>query len=87
MNIEVFLFFLFGIVAAVTAVIMITRRNPVISALFLILNFASLAGLYITLNAQFIAVTQIIVYAGAIMILFLFVLMLLRPESQKKFLN
>ena len=85
MNIEVFLFFLFGIVAAVTAVIMITRRNPVISALFLILNFASLAGLYITLNAQFIAVTQIIVYAGAIMILFLFVLMLLRPESQKKF--
>ncbi|MDT3696639.1 MAG: NADH-quinone oxidoreductase subunit J [Ignavibacterium sp.] len=84
MNLEVFLFFVFGIIAAVTAVLMITRRNPVISALFLILNFAALAGLYITLNAQFIAVTQIIVYAGAIMILFLFVLMLLRTENQKK---
>ena len=81
MNLEVFLFFVFGIIAAVTAVLMITRRNPVISALFLILNFAALAGLYITLNAQFIAVTQIIVYAGAIMILFLFVLMLLRTEN------
>lgn len=87
MNLEVFLFFVFGIIAAVTAVLMITRRNPVISALFLILNFAALAGLYITLNAQFIAVTQIIVYAGAIMILFLFVLMLLRPDNQKKLLS
>ncbi len=87
MNLEVVLFFCFGIVAAVTAVIMITRRNPVISALFLVLNFAALAGLYLTLNAQFIAVTQIIVYAGAIMVLFLFVLMLLRTESQKKLLE
>ena len=75
MTLDVILFFIFGIVAAVTAVIMITRSNPVISALFLVLNFAALAGLYLTLNAQFIAVTQIIVYAGAIMVLFLFVLM------------
>ncbi len=51
------------------------------------LNFASLAGLYLTLNAQFIAVTQVIVYAGAIMVLFLFVLMLLRPENEQKFLQ
>ncbi|HMN24877.1 MAG TPA: NADH-quinone oxidoreductase subunit J [Ignavibacteriaceae bacterium] len=87
MNLDVILFFVFGIVAAVTAVIMITRSNAVISALFLILNFASLAGLYLTLNAQFIAVTQIIVYAGAIMVLFLFVLMLLRPENERKFLQ
>jgi len=87
MNLEVILFFVFGFVAAVTAIIMITRSNPVISALFLVLNFAALAGLYLTLNAQFIAVTQIIVYAGAIMVLFLFVLMLLRPENEKKFLE
>lgn len=87
MTFDVVLFFVFGIVAAVTAVIMITRSNPVISALFLVLNFASLAGLYLTLNAQFIAVTQVIVYAGAIMVLFLFVLMLLRPENEKKFLE
>jgi len=87
MNLDVILFFIFGIVAAATAVIMITRSNPVISALFLVLNFASLAGLYLTLNAQFIAVTQVIVYAGAIMVLFLFVLMLLRPENEKKFLE
>lgn len=87
MNLNVILFFVFGLVAAVSAVIMITRSNPVIAALFLILNFASLAGLYLTLNAQFIAVTQIIVYAGAIMVLFLFVLMLLKPENEKKFLE
>jgi len=57
----------------------------VISALFLVLNFASLAGLYLTLNAQFIAVAQVIVYAGAIMVFFLFVLMLLNPEKEKRF--
>jgi NADH-quinone oxidoreductase subunit J len=64
---------------------MITRINPVISALFLVVNFASLAGLYLILNAQFIAIAQIIVYAGAIMVFFLFVIMLLNPESEKKF--
>lgn len=87
MTLNVILFFVFGTIAAVTAVIMITRRNPVISALFLVLNFAALAGLYLTLNAQFIAVTQVIVYAGAIMVLFLFVLMLLRPENEKRFME
>jgi len=83
MNLEVILFILFGGIAAVTAVIMITRNNPIISALFLIVNFASLAGIYLVLNAQFIAVAQVIVYAGAIMVLFLFVIMLLRPEHEK----
>ena len=64
---------------------MITRPNPVISALFLVLNFAALAGLYLILNAQFIAVAQVIVYAGAIMVFFLFVIMLLNPEKEKRF--
>lgn len=87
MTLEVILFFIFAIVAAVSAVLMITRKDAVISALFLILNFAALAGLYLTLNAQFIAVAQVIVYAGAIMVLFLFVLMLLKPENEKKFME
>lgn len=87
MSLEVILFFIFGFVAAVSAILMITRNNAVIAALYLILNFASLAGLYLTLNAQFIAVAQVIVYAGAIMVLFLFVIMLLRPENEKKFLE
>ncbi|AFH49577.1 NADH dehydrogenase I subunit J [Ignavibacterium album JCM 16511] len=87
MTLEVILFFIFGFVAAVAAVMMITRTNPVIAALYLILNMASLAGLYLTLNAQFIAVAQVIVYAGAIMVLFLFVIMLLRPDNEKKFME
>ncbi len=85
MTLEIILFFTFAVIAAVSAILMITRSNPVISALFLILNFAGLAGLYLLLNAQFIAVTQVIVYAGAIMVLFLFVIMLLRPEHEKLF--
>lgn len=83
MTLEIILFSLFAIIAASSSVLMVTRSNPVISALFLILNFGALAGLYLLLNAQFIAVVQIIVYAGAIMVLFLFVLMLLRPESER----
>jgi len=85
MTLELALFILFATICAVSAVLMITRPNPVISALFLVLNFASLAGLYLTLNAQFIAVAQVIVYAGAIMVFFLFVLMLLNPEKEKRF--
>lgn len=83
MSLEIILFVLFAAVAATSSVIMITRSDAVIAALFLILNFASLAGLYLLLNAQFIAVSQVIVYAGAIMVLFLFVIMLLRPEKEK----
>ncbi|MBZ0198701.1 MAG: NADH-quinone oxidoreductase subunit J, partial [Ignavibacteriaceae bacterium] len=84
MSLEIILFIIFGGVAAVTSVLVITRPNPIISALFLVLNFAALAGLYLLLNAQFIAVAQVIVYAGAIMVLFLFVIMLLKPEHEGK---
>ncbi|HSP88310.1 MAG TPA: NADH-quinone oxidoreductase subunit J [Ignavibacteriaceae bacterium] len=82
MNLEIILFIFFAGIAAVTSVLMITRSNIVIAALFLVLNFAALAGLYLLLNAQFIAVTQVIVYAGAIMVLFLLVIMLLKPEHE-----
>lgn len=84
MNPELILFIVLAVVAAVSSVTMITRPNPVISAVFLVLNFFALAGLYLLLNAQFIAVVQVIVYAGAIMVLFLFVLMLLNTEAEHK---
>ena len=85
MTLELILFIIFASICAVSSVLMITRPNPVISALFLVLNFAALAGLYLILNAQFIAVAQVIVYAGAIMVFFLFVIMLLNPEKEKRF--
>lgn len=87
MILEYILFGVLGLVGVVSSVAMITRPNPIISALFLILNFFALAGLYLLLNAQFIAVVQVIVYAGAIMVLFLFVLMLLNIESEPSILK
>ncbi len=77
MSFEIILFFVLAVIAIGSAIMMVTRTNPVSSALFLILNFISLAGLYLTLNAQFLAVIQIAVYAGAIMVLVVFVIMLL----------
>ena len=84
MNLEIILFVILASVAAISSVVMITRPNAVIAAVFLVLNFFALSGLYLLLNAQFIAVVQVIVYAGAIMVLFLFVLMLLNTDSEHK---
>jgi NADH-quinone oxidoreductase subunit J len=67
----------FAALALGGAIGMISGRNPVASLLFLVLSFFSLAALYVLLGAHFIAATQVIVYAGAIMVLFLFVIMLL----------
>jgi len=72
-----FLFLVFGAIAIVAAAGVILSRKPVYSALFLLLNFATLAALYIMLEAQFLAAVQVIVYAGAIVVLFLFVTMLI----------
>lgn len=77
MSFEIILFTALAIIGIGSAIMMITRRNPVNSALFLILNFLALAGLYLILHAQFLAVIQIAVYAGAIMVLVIFVIMLL----------
>jgi NADH-quinone oxidoreductase subunit J len=74
---ESVLFYGLSAVAIIAAVLMLVQRNPVFSAMYLILNFFCLAGIYLTLSAQFIAVIQILVYAGAIMVLFVFVIMLL----------
>jgi NADH-quinone oxidoreductase subunit J len=71
-------------VTVITAILVIVQRNPVASAIFLIMTLFSLAGIYLLLNAQFIAVIQVLVYAGAIMVLFLFVIMLLNLEKEMK---
>ena len=70
-------FWVFAVWAVVSAVLCITRRNPIASALWLVSTMFALAGIYVLLDAQFIAAVQVIVYAGAIMVLFLFVIMLL----------
>lgn len=80
-----FLFFFLAIVAVTAALGMLIARNPVTSALWLILNLFCIAGLYLTLSAQFIGVIQILVYAGAIMVLFLFVIMLLNLAALPEF--
>lgn len=76
-----YVFGLLAIIAIGSAVGMLTSRNAVYSALFLVLNFATIGVFYIVLNAPFIAMVQITVYAGAIMVLFLFVIMLLGAEQ------
>jgi NADH-quinone oxidoreductase subunit J len=70
-------FWFLAVLGIASAVGLITNRNSVYCALFTVLNFFCIAGLYLTLQAQFLAVVQIMVYAGAIMVLFLFVVMLL----------
>jgi len=72
-----FLFLFFALVAVASAVLTVTRGNPVASALWLIGTFFALAAIYTLLGAFFIGIIQILVYAGAIMVLFLFVIMLL----------
>ena len=84
MTFEQVVFFVLAAVAAFSAIMVILQRNPVNSALYLILNFFCLSGLYLTLNAQFIAMVQVLVYAGAIMVLFLFVIMLLNLGDDKR---
>ena len=80
-SIQVLLFLIFGFGALATAITMVLYPNPVRSALFLVLNLFCVAVLYLLLNAYFLAAVQIIVYAGAIMVLFLFVIMLLNLGS------
>ncbi|GAC1467302.1 MAG: NADH-quinone oxidoreductase subunit J [Gemmatimonadaceae bacterium] len=72
-----FHFYLFGIVAIASAVTFVTRKSPVAAALWLVNTMFSLAALFVMLDAQFVGVIQVLVYAGAIMVVFLFVIMLL----------
>jgi len=84
MSVEFVLFLTLAVVAIATAAGMLASRSAVYAALFLVLNFASVAVIYLLLNAPFIALTQVTVYAGAIMVLFLFVIMLLGAQKLPK---
>ena len=79
---ERIVFYLLAGLAVVASALVIGQRNPMYSVLLLIASFAALAGLYIQLDAPFVAVAQIIIYAGAIMVLFLFVVMLLNAPQE-----
>lgn len=72
-----FNFYLFGVLAIAAAITFVTRRSPVAAAMWLVVTMFCLAALYVLLDAQFIGAIQVLVYAGAIMVLFLFVVMLL----------
>ena len=83
MPLNLTLFYLFAAIAVGTTLLVVVQSNPVYSVLLLIGSFAGLAGLYVLLDAPFVAVIQIIVYAGAIMVLFLFVVMLLNAPQEE----
>lgn len=72
-----FNFYLFGLIALVSAIVFVTRKSPVAAALWLVMVMFALAALYVMLGAEFVGMMQILVYAGAIMVVFLFVVMLL----------
>jgi NADH-quinone oxidoreductase subunit J len=80
---EVIAFYLFAALAVICSLGVVGQRNPMHSVMLLIASFGALAGLYILLEAPFTAVTQIIIYAGAIMVLFLFVVMLLNVPREE----
>jgi NADH-quinone oxidoreductase subunit J len=76
-------FWIFAVIAVLASIGVVGQRNPMHSVMLLIVSFGALAGLYVLLDAPFMAVTQIIIYAGAIMVLFLFVVMLLNAPREE----
>jgi NADH-quinone oxidoreductase subunit J len=70
-----------AVLAAVSALLVVTRRNPIYSALFLVIVFAAMSFLFLLLGADFLGFMQLLVYAGAIMVLYLFVIMLINPRE------
>ncbi len=82
MNISLIAFWFLSALAVFSSLMVITRKNPVYSVLYLILTFFAISGHYILMNAQFLAIVNLIVYAGAIMVLFLFVLMLMNLNKE-----
>ncbi len=80
-----FHFYLFGFIALISAVTFVTRRSPVAAVMWLVVTMFCLAALYVMLDAQFIGAMQVLVYAGAIMVVFLFVIMLLNLGEPSEF--
>ena len=87
MNITTLVFILLSAMAVGSAIMMIASKSPVHSVLWLIVVFFAISGHYILLNAQFLAIVNIIVYAGAIMVLFLFVVMLMNLNAETEPIN
>jgi NADH-quinone oxidoreductase subunit J len=84
MSLTYIFFIILGILSIASAILTIAHKHPVVSAMALVFHFFMLAGLYLTLQAQFIAVLQVLVYAGAIMVLVVFVIMLLNLGDEEK---
>lgn len=84
MTAQLFIFFLLAAIAVLGAISLILQRHPIHSALSLIVVMVALAGLYLLLGAEFVAAVQIIVYGGAIMVLFIFVIMLLNAGEEER---
>lgn len=84
MTTQQIVFWFLSVLAVFSALMVITRKNPVFSVLYLIITFFAISGHYILLNAQFLAIVNIIVYASAIMVLFLFVLMLMNLNKESE---
>jgi NADH-quinone oxidoreductase subunit J len=82
---EQLFFFYFALVIATSSVLVVALRNPIYSALSLLIMFFHVAGLYVTLHAEFLAAVQVIVYAGAILVLYLFVVMLLNLKQDDRY--
>lgn len=82
MGITQILFWTLSVVALFSALMVVSSKNPVYSVLWLIITFFTISGHYVLLNAQFLAIVNIIVYAGAIMVLFLFVIMLMNLDKE-----
>src|SRR5438876_8740362 len=83
MNIQPFIFYAFSAILIFAALRVITSRNPVHSALWLVLSFFSAAGVWMLLQAEFLAIALVLVYVGAVMVLFLFVVMMLDVNFDK----
>lgn len=77
MELSEVVFYLFGALAVASSVMMVTRKNPVYAAMYLVVTLFAVAAIFVLLQAHFLAALQVIVYAGAILVLFLFVIMLL----------
>src|ERR1700691_549657 len=85
---ETLLFYIFGTIAVVSAILVITQHNVVHSAMFLAATLLSVAGIFLTLHAEFLAGVQVIVYVGGILVLFVFVIMLIslnRAEKERQY--
>ena len=85
MNAGLLFFYFFAALAVVGALMTITRRNAVHSAVYLVLTFVAISGIYVLLGAEFLFAVQVLVYAGGIMVLFLFVIMLVNLEEPRRF--